>query len=109
VGNSTEGFEESEYTFLALDQDWYNKWDGGFLFDVGYGLSYRTYANDEPLSEDTPLGDTRVDAPMRISLAPGYEFVKGWSAYVTGRYTFNLSNKQPYTRYLYGVRVVGIF
>ena len=109
LGNSTEGYEESDYNFVSLDQDWTNKWSGGFRFDVGYGLAYRDYPNDEPLSTDTPLGDTRVDAPMRISLAPGWQINPKWYVLVGYRYTFNLSNKQPYVRQIYGVTVDGTF
>jgi hypothetical protein len=109
AGNSTEGFDESEYNFVSLDQDWTNKWGSGFRFDVGYGIAYRDYPNDEPLSTDTPLGDTRVDAPMRISLAPGWQFNPKWYVLLGYRYVFNLSNKQPYVRQIYGVTVDGTF
>ena len=46
---------------------------------------------------------------MRISLAPGWQFNPKWYVLVGYRYTFNLSNKQPYVRQIYGVTIDGTF
>ena len=109
LGNSTEGFEVSDYTYFGFDNDWKNKFDVGFLLNTGYGLQYRSYANDDPLSTDTPLGDTRVDYLMRYSLGFGWEFTPGWSALLNYKTLFNLSNKSPYVRNTYGITATGSF
>lgn len=108
-GNSTEGFDESEYDFLSYNQDFVNRWDSGFRFDIGWGYQYRSYPNDEPLTEDTPLGDTRVDNLLRFSAGPGWQFNPAWFAKLGYRYVTNISNKSPYVRQIYGVTVQGTF
>ena len=108
-GNSTEGFDESEYDFLSYNQDFVNRWDSGFRFDIGWGYEYRSYPNDEPLTEDTPLGDTRVDNLLRFSAGPGWQFNPAWFANLGYRYVTNISNKSPYVRQIYGVTVQGTF
>jgi hypothetical protein len=107
-GTSTEGFEQSEFTFLSLDEDWVNRWDSGFRFDIGWGIAYRDYPNQEPLSTEF-LGDTRVDIPLRFSLGPGWQFSPSWFVLFGYRYVTNLSNKQPYIRSIYGLTVEGAF
>ena len=62
-----------------------------------------------PLSTDTPLGTTRVDNLLRISIGPGWQFTSSWSAVLGYRYLTNLSNKQPYVRQIYGLIVEGAF
>jgi hypothetical protein len=111
LGNSTEGFEQSEYSFVGIDEDWTNIWGSGsgFRFDIGWGLQYRSYPNDEPLTTDTPLGTTRVDNLLRFSIGPGWQFTPAWSAVFGYRYLTNLSNKQPYVRQIYGLIVEGAF
>jgi hypothetical protein len=111
LGNSTEGFVQSEYSFIGIDEDWINIWGAGrgFRFDVGWGLQYRSYPNDDPLTKDTPLGNTRVDIPLRFSIGPGWQFTPAWSAVLGYRYLTNLSNKQPYVREIYGLIVEGAF
>ena len=109
LGSSSEGFDESEYTFVAGNFDWKNRWDSGLLFNIGFGLEYRDYANDEPLSKDTPLGDTRVDTLWRFSAAPGWRFTDSISALFNYRYVTDISNKAPYVRQVYGLVVRGVF
>ena len=108
-GNSTEGFDESEYDFLSYNQDFVNRWDSGFRFDIGWGYEYRNYPNDEPLTTDTPLGDTRVDNLLRFSAGPGWQFNPAWFAKLGYRYVTNISNKSPYVRQIYGITVQGTF
>lgn len=109
LGSSGEGFDESEYTFVAGNFDWKNRWDSGLLFNIGFGLEYRDYANDEPLSKDTPLGDTRVDTLWRFSAAPGWRFSDSISTLFNYRYVTDISNKAPYVRQVYGLVVRGVF
>lgn len=110
VGTSTQGVEVTDYNYVALDSDWRNIWDVGFRLDAGFGYQYRDYPNDEePLSKDTPLGDTRVDNLLRFSLAPGWQFNRDWAALFHYRYLANISNKSPYVRSIYGLIVQGAF
>ena len=109
VGNNYEGYEESQFDYLALDIDWNNKWQHGALFDIGFGLQYRSYKNEQPLSVDTALGDTRVDVPLRLSTALGWKIKQGWNIKYNYRYLFNLSNKAPYVRQLHGLALQAIF
>ncbi len=109
VGNNYEGYEESQFDSLNLDMDWNNKWQQGALFDIGFGLQYRSYKNEQPLSVDTPLGDTRVDVPLRLSTALGWEIKQGWNIKYNYSYLLNLSNKSPYVRQLHGLALQGSF
>ena len=92
-----------------MDFDWFNKWDSGLLFDIGTGFQYRTYENDIPLSEDTPLGTKRVDIPFRFSAGLGWAFNDQWKAMYNHKYETNLSNKVPYVRNIHGLTVNGQF
>jgi hypothetical protein len=108
-GTVNDGTEISEYTFWQMDFDWFNKWDSGLLFDIGTGFQYRTYENDIPLSEDTPLGTKRVDIPFRFSAGLGWAFNDQWKAMYNHKYETNLSNKVPYVRNIHGLTVNGQF
>ena len=109
VGKSSEGIVESEFSFLGFDWDWSNRWDRGMLFDIGLGIQYRNYANDTPLSTDTPLGTTHVDVPGRFSFGLGYQFRPQVRALATYQYLLNLSNKSPYARSIVGIGINGAF
>lgn len=109
IGTGSEGIEETEHQFVGLDFDWELRARAGFRVDIGFGWTYRNFPNDEPLSVDTPLGDTRVDNLLRFSLGPGWEFGAGWRAMLGYRYLFNLSNKSPYVRQIYGLTINGAF
>ena len=109
LGTASEGIEDSEFTYLGMDLDWFWKYDSGLLWDLGLGVQYRKYKNDEPLSTETVLGDTRVDLPMRISTALGWQFSSTLKLMANYRYLFNLSNKTPYVRQIYGVSLIGSF
>lgn len=109
IGSATEGIDVTEFNYLSADWDWNLRWDSGLLFDVGTGVQYRDYANDTPLSTDTFLGSTRVDIPARFSTGIGYQFLPQVRAMFNYRYTFNLSNKTPYVRQIYGIGVNGAF
>ena len=108
-GTGDEGLEETEHQFIGLDFDWELRARSGLRVDIGFGWTYRNFPNDEPLTTDTPLGDTRVDNLLRFSLGPGWEFGAGWRAHLGYRYLFNLSNKAPYVRQIYGLNVDGAF
>ena len=109
IGTESEGLPDSEFDYLSTDFDWKNKWDSGLLFDIGFGLAYRDFKTDEPLTTDTYLGDTRVDAPMRISTGLGWTFSELVNLMLGYQYTFNLSNKTPYERQIIGLGVNGTF
>lgn len=109
VGSASEGIEVTEFNFIALDWDWGWQWDSGLLWNLGTGVQYRDYANDEPLSTDTFLGDTRVDVPADVSTGLGYEIMPALTAMLRYSYTFNLSNKAPYERQILGIGVNGRF
>lgn len=108
-GSVNDGTEISEYTFWQMDFDWFNKWDSGLLFDIGTGFQHRTYKNDIPLSEDTPLGTERVDIPFRLSTGLGWAFNDKWKAVYNYKYETNLSNKSPWVRNIHGLTVNGQF
>jgi hypothetical protein len=108
-GSVNDGTEISEYTFWQMDFDWFNKWDSGFLFDIGTGFQHRTYKNDTPLSEETGLGKYRVDIPFRFSTGLGWAFNPKWKAVYNYKYETNLSNKSPYVRNIHGLTVNGQF
>ena len=108
VGTASEGREETEYTFAGIDWDWNLNWDTGLKFDVGLGYQYRSYPNDDPLTDEF-LGSTRIDNLIRFSGGPGWQFTKDWSAMFNFRYLTDLSNKSPYVRVVYGVAVNGAF
>ncbi len=109
LGTSDEGTEESQATFCSFDFDWTNKWESGLKWDAGFGFQYRDYKNETPLSENTGLGTTRVDFPIRISTGLGWQFNETWKAMYNYDYVFNLSNKSPYVRTIHGVTVSGLF
>jgi len=108
-GSVNNGTEISEYTFWQMDFDWFNKWDSGFLLDIGTGFQHRTYKNDIPLSEDTGLGTDRVDIPFRFSAGLGWAFNDQWKAMYNYKYETNLSNKSPYVRNIHGLTINGQF
>ena len=108
-GSESEGLASTEYTFLGADWDWSNRWDSGLLWDIGLGVQHRNYANDIPLSPDTPLGSKRVDVPMRVSTGLGWQLSPTLRVMGNYQYLFNLSNKSPYLRQILGIGVSGSF
>lgn len=109
LGTASEGIKVSEFNYLSADWDWRNRWDTGLLFNIGVGVQYRDYANDTPLTTQTFLGDTRVDIPTRFSTGVGWQFRPELRVLASYRYLFNLSNKSPYVRSIYGIGVNGAF
>ena len=109
MGTASEGIEVSEFTYLGIDMDWSWKYDSGLLWDLGLGFHYRDYKNDTPLSTETVLGDTRVDIPMRFSTGLGWRFSETLKLMANFRYIFDLSNKSPYVRQIYGLSLIGGF
>lgn len=109
LGTASEGILESEFNFIGIDMDWNSKWDSGVLWDIGFGVHYRDYENEEPLSKETFLGDTRVDTPIRFSTGLGWEFTPNIRVMGNYQYTFNLSNKSPFVRQIIGVGLNGRF
>ncbi len=109
LGSASEGIVETDFTFVGVDLDWNYKWDSGLLWDLGFGAQYRDYRNDEPLSKETPLGDTRVDAPIRLTTGLGWEFSPAIRLMASYQYKFNLSNKSPYVRQIFGIGLNGRF
>ncbi len=103
AGTGDDGTEESENTFMGMDFDWFNKWEIGLKFDIGFGMAYRNYKNDVPLTTETPLGKTRVDAPIRFSTGLGWEFPFNLKLMYNFKYIFNLSNATPYVRIIHGL------
>jgi hypothetical protein len=101
AGSGDDGTEESENTFMGTDFDWFNKWEMGLKFDIGFGMEYRNYKNDVPISSQ--LGETRVDAPLRFSTGLGWEFPFNLELMYNYQYTFNLSNTTPYVRIIHGL------
>jgi hypothetical protein len=103
-----ENKDASLYSFASLDFDWKNRWDAGFLFDIGFGFQYRSYPNETNILFDA-LGKTRVDNLIRFSTALGWGFGEAWSLRLNYNYLFDLSNKTPYVRSIYGVVLAGAF
>jgi hypothetical protein len=103
TGTNDDGLEVSENTFVETDFDWFNKWETGLKFDIGFGVEYRNYKNDIPLTTQTFLGATRVDAPLRFSTGLGWEFPFNLELMYNFEYTFNLSNDTPYIRIIHGL------
>lgn len=103
AGTGDDGTEESENTFMGMDFDWFNKWEIGLKFDIGFGMAYRNYKNDVPLTTETPLGKTRVDAPIRFSTGLGWGFPFNLKLMYNFKYIFNLSNATPYVRIIHGL------
>jgi hypothetical protein len=108
-GNSSDGNEDSEFTYSNWDFDWFNRWEAGFKWDLGFGFQQRQYKYAKPLSTETPFGEKRVDIPIRFSNGFGWHFNDKWQAMFNYRYVFNLSNKSPYVRTIYGLSVNGTF
>lgn len=103
AGSGDDGFKVTENTFVETDFDWFNKWEMGLKFDIGFGMAYRNYKNDIPLTTQTFLGATRVDAPLRFSTGLGWEFPFNLELMYNFEYTFNLSNDTPYVRIIHGL------
>jgi hypothetical protein len=101
IGSDDDGYKETEYTFVGTDFDWFNKWETGLKFDIGFGIEYRNYPNDEPLTDE--FGKTRVDTPLRFSTGLGWEFPFNLELMYNFEYTFNLSNDTPYVRIIHGL------
>ncbi len=109
AGTASEGFVDTEFNFVGADFDWKNRWDSGVLFDIGFGVQYRDFPDDVPASPDTILGGTRVDIPLRFSTGLGYQFMPELRAMLNYSYVFDLSNKSPYVRQIFGISVNGAF
>ncbi|MBF0351260.1 MAG: hypothetical protein HQM11_09505 [SAR324 cluster bacterium] len=107
-GLNSDGTSESEYSFLTFDFDWFNKWEMGLLFDIGFGMHYRNYPNVTPLSAEL-LGDTRTDVPIRLSTALGWQFLPAWSVKYGYNYKINVSNKSLYQKTVHGLSIDGSF
>ncbi len=107
VGSVDDGTETSKHRYLNMDFDWYNRWDSGVAWDIGFGYQYRRYDTEKPLKEDTVLGSKRVDMPMRLSTAVGYFFTEQFSVMLKYKNETNLSNKSPYVRNIYGITASG--
>ncbi len=100
-----DGTVESEYVSISLDFDWMNKWEMGLKFDIGFGFASRNYTNDTPLTTNTPLGDTRIEAPFRFSTGLGWDFPYNIKTMYKFNYLYSISNKTPYERIINGVYV----
>jgi len=109
VGKSSEGLPETEFTYLGANWDWNNRYDSGLLWTVGLGAQYRHYANDQPLSTSTPLGNTRVDLPGQFTAGIGWQFRPALRLMANYQYLVNLSNKSPYVRQIFGIGLNGAF
>ncbi|MGK5090650.1 hypothetical protein WDW89_01390 [Deltaproteobacteria bacterium TL4] len=107
VGNGDNGTVESEFTNVSMDFDWKNRWEVGFLFDIGFGFGKKDYPHELPLSED--LGKIRMDVPIRISTALGWQFVPGWTLLFDTKYVASISTKSPYVRTTQGITLSGLF
>jgi hypothetical protein len=105
--SGSDGSEESKYSGYIFDFDWYNKWESGFMLDMGFGFQYKEYPNQEPLSED--LGDMRIDVPIRYSTGLGWAFNDDWSLGFTYLYKINVSTKSPYYKTVTGFQLKGGF
>lgn len=108
LGSSMESTVDQENSFTTLDFLWNNKWLSGVLFDIGFGFGQKTYPNQSPLSSDTPLGDKRVDIPLKFNTALGYT-IYGVKLKWNFDYSFNLSNKKPTVRDISGFELSGNF
>jgi len=107
LGSGSDGTEESEYSGFAMDFDWSNKWESGFLQGVGFGLHYKNFPNDEPLISD--LGDARTDIPIRFTFSLGWAFNPNWSLQYQYDYKVNISTKKPSQRTINGLQLRGGF
>ncbi|OGG96589.1 MAG: hypothetical protein A2527_03255 [Candidatus Lambdaproteobacteria bacterium RIFOXYD2_FULL_50_16] len=107
-GQDTEGSLTSDHSYLTTQFDWANRWDAGLLFNIGFGIQYLNYKNEEPLTTQTPLGATRVDLPLLFNTALGWKLSK-WTFKGTYDYRANLSNKVIYVRTLTGLAVNASF
>ena len=107
-GYSSSGTKDSELTFTGLDFDWYNRWETGLKWDLGFGLQYKKYATAEPLTNEF-LGNTRVDVPIRFSNTFGWQFNQNWKLLLNYRYSLNISNKSIYVRTISGLILKGAF
>ncbi len=106
-GSGNDGTVRSEFTTATMDFDWANKWESGFLQGTGFGIHYKEYPNQKPLSTD--LGETRVDVPLRFSFHLGWEFTPIWLIKLNYDYKVNVSTKSPSYRTVTGVQLNGGF
>jgi len=112
LGTSTEGTEQSEYTFLKFDFDWKNKWESGLIWDFGFGIQHRTYTNDTSISKDSKLislGSKPVSIPFQFETGIGWQFSESMKALFNINYVFNLSNDVSYQRLVSGLTVSTVF
>jgi len=98
AGNDVEGSQESTYQFIGFDSQMMRQWDSGFMWNFGGGLQVRKYPYDLPISEDTGLGSTRADLPIKLNNTVGMHFWRRWTLKYDFNYTFTYSNKFPYER-----------
>lgn len=101
--------QSAEQSFISSDLDWKNQWENGILYDIGFGIAVRRYPNQISLITKTPLGEKRLDLPLRFSTTLGWKFREGWSARYHYRYRLNLSNKVPSLRSIQGIELQGSF
>ncbi|MBU3914013.1 hypothetical protein KKA14_00590 [bacterium] len=106
-GTGNDGDEESKFSIMTMDHDWANKWRSGFLMGIGYGLQYKQFPNQKPLT--TELGSTRIDLPIRFSFDLGWEFNPDWALKYQYEYTLNISLKIPYYKTVNGLQLRGSF
>jgi hypothetical protein len=104
IGTTAEDAPETKYSFVSGDWDWFNRYDSGLLWDIGFGLQFRNYPDSTPL-----VGSTRLDFPVRLSTGLGYQIKPTLKAMGTIRYVLNVSNGAPYVRTIVGIGVNGTF
>lgn len=108
VGNSSEGTDESQHSFVSGKMQWKNRWASGLKLDFELSAAKKDYPNDVPLVTDTPLGEARVDMPIGYGGRLAYKYKK-MQVSIDYEYQFNFSNKLIYERTLSGISLEGWF
>lgn len=106
-GSGNDGSDATEFSAFMMDFDWSNKWPSGFLQGTGFGMHYKDYPNQEPLTSD--LGANRIDVPIRFSFNLGWAFNSDWSLKFKYDYKVNVSTKNPSYKTITGLQLNGGF
>ena len=94
---------------IPYDEMWVDDllWIPHLLQGTGFGIHYKDYPNQEPLSAD--LGDHRKDVPIRFTIYFGWAFNSDWSVKLSYDNKVNVSTKSPYYKTVTGLQLNGGF
>ena len=109
LGSESEGTPESQFDQLVETLQWRNMWNNKLVYDTTLRIQYRQFVSAEALIDQLYGGDKRVDSIVDWSQAFGYQWHPLWRVALELESRMDVSNRSPYVRYIYGLRLQGGF